>query len=36
MVKWPEDFGNELLASAALERLTQHAHMACITAQSHP
>lgn len=33
--EWPEVFGNELLASAALDRLTHHAHMTCITGQSY-
>ena len=39
--EWPSErrasevFGNELLASAALDRLTRHAHMTCITGQSY-
>ena len=33
--EWPDVFGNELLASAAMDRLTHHAHMTCITGRSY-
>jgi len=32
--EWPEVFGNPLLASAALDRLTHHARITCITGKS--
>jgi len=32
--EWPEVFGDDLLASAALDRLTHHAHITCITGKS--
>jgi DNA replication protein DnaC len=33
--EWPEVFGDGLLASAALDRLTHHAHVTCITGESY-
>jgi DNA replication protein DnaC len=33
--EWPEAFGNPLLASAALDRLTQHCHTLVIRGQSY-
>jgi len=33
--EWPEVFGNELLASAALDRLTHHCHTLVIRGQSY-
>jgi len=33
--EWAELFGDGLLASAALDRLTHHAHITCITAESY-
>jgi len=33
--EWPPLFGNDLLASAALDRLTHHAHLLTIRGQSH-
>ena len=33
--EWPEAFGNDLLASAALDRLTHHAHMLIIRGDSY-
>lgn len=33
--EWDEVFGDGLLASAALDRLTHHAHMTCITGESY-
>ena len=33
--EWHEVFGNELLSSAALDRLTHHAHMVVITGESY-
>jgi len=33
--EWHEVFGNELLASAALDRLTHHAHLLVITGESY-
>jgi DNA replication protein DnaC len=33
--EWPEAFGNPLLASAALDRLTHHCHMLIIRGQSY-
>jgi DNA replication protein DnaC len=32
--EWPEVFGDDLLASAALDRLTHHAHVTCISCKS--
>lgn len=32
--EWPAVFGDELLASAALDRLTHHAHVTCISEKS--
>jgi DNA replication protein DnaC len=33
--EWPEVFGNDLAASAAIESLTHQAYATCIAAQSH-
>jgi DNA replication protein DnaC len=33
--EWAEVFGNELLASAALDRLTHHAHTLIIRGESY-
>jgi DNA replication protein DnaC len=33
--EWPAVFGDDLLASAALDRLTHHAHITCITGKSY-
>lgn len=33
--EWPEVFGDGLLASAALDRLTHHARITCITGESY-
>lgn len=33
--EWPEVFGNELLASAALDRLTHHARLLVVTGESY-
>lgn len=33
--EWPEVFGDGLLASAALDRLTHHAHITCIDGDSY-
>ena len=33
--EWPEAFGNALLASAALDRLTHHCHTLVIRGQSY-
>ncbi|MGE3777279.1 MAG: ATP-binding protein, partial [Pirellulaceae bacterium] len=33
--EWPEAFGNPLLASAALDRLTHHCHTLVIRGQSY-
>jgi len=35
LVEWPETFGNPLLASAALDRLTHHCHTLVIRGQSY-
>lgn len=35
LVEWPEAFGNPLLASAALDRLTHHCHTLIIRGQSY-
>jgi len=32
--EWGAIFGNPLLASAALDRLTHHAHLICLTGES--
>ena len=32
--EWPQVFGDSLLASAALDRLTHHAHMTCVEGES--
>ncbi len=33
--EWPDVFGNDLLASAALDRLTHHAHTLIIRGESY-
>lgn len=35
LAEWPEAFGNPLLASAALDRLTHHCHLLIIRGQSY-